>query len=825
MSRAVLKLVRQGAPRPAAPPDDAGWLAWLETHTDPGWRPGEWDQGIWLFTGDLESPRTRAWPCRTPGCPATTRRHKGRCDACRRALSVSQSLEEDFDVSPERAAVRALVPPRCVVGGCGSDFHYKGLCFRHARRWERQQGASTLEDFIAGAVGFARLAACLVGGCGREQWARRGLCRFHDQRLRQDARQGNLDDVLAWAARQSPKLGAHQFSLAPLSDLVRAELLYAIQCRDVHPAPLDPSQIRILVARLIGVDSIRSAERHQVTEAGGQQYNSDIRWFFTSLRRDVERAWLSCSGIDPMAGDVWQVSEVGLGANASRPWTPASEATIDFTVVGLVWLREVMKAWVRDTRPYLQELRQALAAMRLASNCLLGVGRAEPATLDAGDFTRVLDALSRHRRADGTMYSAGHRKLMVCRFCEVIEHGRESGLMASVGEFFRPTRRRYRIEDDPNEDEVGKALPESVISCLDDHLNLLGSGGRAGWMSGDDAVAMHQTIYRILRDTGRRPGEVVSLKLGCVEVIDGTHNLIYDNNKAARLRRRLPITTETAALILAFEERRLDLAVPPSAAKWLFPSPQQRRHQSLGYLGTGAFGRVFRDWVRRIPVIDSELLGSDGRPLPFDRALIFPYALRHSYAQRHADAGVAVDVLKELMDHTSIQTTMGYYSVSLKRKVTAVAKVGSLAVDASGHPAPFADTTAYERASVSVPFGNCTEPSNVRAGGGHCPIRFQCAGCGFYRPDPSYLPALEEHIASLRADLETARAIGAAAFVVLNLSAEVDAFSKVAAKMRRRLERLGAEERAEVEQASRLLRRARAARRIPVVAAGAGEAG
>lgn len=38
-----------------------------------------------------------------------------------------------------------------------------------------------------------------------------------------------------------------------------------------------------------------------------------------------------------------------------------------------------------------------------------------------------------------------------------------------------------------------------------------------------------------------------------------------------------------------------------------------------------------------------------------------PYALRHSYALRHADAAVPVDVLKELMDHVSVRTTMGYY--------------------------------------------------------------------------------------------------------------------------------------------------------------------
>ena len=64
--------------------------------------------------------------------------------------------------------------------------------------------------------------------------------------------------------------------------------------------------------------------------------------------------------------------------------------------------------------------------------------------------------------------------------------------------------------------------------------------------------------------------------------------------------------------------------------------------------------------------------------------------------------------------------------------------------------------------SVAVPFGNCIEPSNVKAGGKACPIRFQCAGCGFYRPDPSYIPAIEEHINSLTADREIASAMNAA---------------------------------------------------------------
>ena len=118
--------------------------------------------------------------------------------------------------------------------------------------------------------------------------------------------------------------------------------------------------------------------------------------------------------------------------------------------------------------------------------------------------------------------------------------------------------------------------------------------------------------------------------------------------------------------------------------------------------------------------------------------------------------------------------------------------------------------TSYELRSVAVPFGNCIEPSNVKAGGKGCPIRFQCAGCGFYRPDPSYLPAIEEHINGLRADRETALALDAADFVTRNLADQADAFGQVAAAMRDRLTALPEDERVEVEQASAVLRKLRA---------------
>jgi len=59
---------------------------------------------------------------------------------------------------------------------------------------------------------------------------------------------------------------------------------------------------------------------------------------------------------------------------------------------------------------------------------------------------------------------------MLYQFCQVVDHGRASGLMAAVPDPFRPAR-RHRVHDGPNEDDLGKALSETVIRQLDAHLH------------------------------------------------------------------------------------------------------------------------------------------------------------------------------------------------------------------------------------------------------------------------------------------------------------------------------------------------------------------
>ena len=116
------------------------------------------------------------------------------------------------------------------------------------------------------------------------------------------------------------------------------------------------------------------------------------------------------------------------------------------------------------------------------------------------------------------------------------------------------------------------------------------------------------------------------------------------------------------------------------------------------------------------------LLTVDGTE--YDKTRIVLYAYRHTYAQRHADAGVGIDVLRELMDHRRLDTTKGYYQVGQTRRREAVDRVTAMQFDRHGNriwqqAQALLDSQHTRRliGEVVVPFGICTEPSNVKAGG------------------------------------------------------------------------------------------------------------
>jgi integrase len=653
---------------------------------------------------------------------------------------------------------------------------------------------------------------CVVVGCTRQQATVTSLCGLHRVRWKAAEKGASATgrlDLDTWAASQHPYTAMHEFSLAGLHPTFRLELLHGLQQRDLRGGKVDPQAVRWVVFNLHHLPSLVTAPAEELDALDRKAY-SNAKAFLREARWAAEVAHERFRGIDPADKTTWDLVAVGIPSSASLSGRRRNVGTVDFNQFPQAWIRELTWEWARATRPTSKTLGHRLRACKIASNALSQRpgGGTDIAALQFADMTVVAAAFRALLSKDGTPLLAKTRRDLLIAFYEVLDFGRENGFLDRMsGSFTRHASHRIPDEE-PNEDEIGKALPESVIHQLDAELDLIGHNFVYGLMAPPDVTAMFTAVYTILRDTGRRPHEVARLRLNCIECEDGDYFLIWDNGKGRRNRRRLPIPASTAHAILQWREYRLTLEAPASSRDYLFPAISD--DGGVPHLRPGNLARAIRAWADSIPVINSTILKADGTPLPFDRSLIIPYAFRHSYAQRHADAGIDIDVLRELMDHKHIQTTLGYFKVSLKRKREAVDTMRLHVVDRSGRPAPMASATAYEARSVAVPFGNCIEPSNVRAGGKACAIRFQCAGCGFYRPDPSYIPAVEDHVRSLKADLQTARAMDAADFVLRNLQDQLDAFKDVVARMEAGLDELPADEQEAIAQASAVLRKVRA---------------
>ncbi|GAB7188994.1 hypothetical protein ATKI12_8825 [Kitasatospora sp. Ki12] len=605
--------------------------------------------------------------------------------------------------------------------------------------------------------------------------------------------------------------GRTQFSLADLSPAVGAEILFGLQQRDTEDRPIAPATMRRTIqaippdlCSLLELDAAFPAARLPKT----------THTLFHDLQVRLRRLRAQYEGADPTLDDVWDCALVGLLSAPNRRY-PAVSGHLDFRAIRQTWLREIVKEYGRAVRPTVAELRRTANVAALASNALISRPAAQtPHSLGLADMTAVVEAIKIARNPkDGSDYSQAQHKAMLGWWRRLMHYARQAGLMDDVPGAFALNPELHGIEVvDTAEDESGRAIPEHVIAQLDQHLHLMGSSFKhAGWQA-EDFAAMYQEVYRIIRDTGRRPEEATSLKRDCLQWTDGKPTLIYDNRKRRRHGRRLPISPETARHIEQWQKRRDSLPEMPGCEKWLFPAPGASRRSKVRYLTPHYFSaRVFRDWVDSIPEITGDRLDDDGNPVSYNRSEVIVYGLRHAYAQRHADAGTPIDVLCKLMDHRSLDVTMGYYTVSQERRRKAVETVSGLASDRHGNPRGSSDPLAYELRSVAVPNGGCTEPSNVKAGGGHCRIRFQCAGCDFYEPDPSYRPALEQTIADLRADREAAIAMGVADWVLANFDHQLDSYAKVLASMDDRLAELEPQEREAVEAASKELRKVRAA--------------
>lgn len=695
----------------------------------------------------------------------------------------------------------------CAVPDCQRSAGSHGLCRAH-RTGQLQRGMS-VEEYAAGPTrrALTRLGVCRVVACPRDRSGGQvAYCEPHQTRwLREHRTNPGLNEA-HWRLTTSPIVVTGQVSLAGMPPLITAQVLYGLQQRTRAGA-----HTRIQMVRMV-VEDLRRSQADTVdvlAEAPPDKMGKEKRTVLNALARHGRLALT-----DPeseRAKDVWELVVFGLAGR------------LTFTAISQPWLREAAKRWAADELPRRRGngasrvMRSLVGSMAQLSQSLR-VNRADhgedPALLGRTDIESFLHRLS-------YLVSIGEcSPELRGRICRDVKRilgriralglTRPGALAAGLGEDF--ILASGDIPAEPERGEPGRDLPAAIMRQLCEQLPLL-ERGRSG--------REIRLAIELLMDTGRRPEEILRLRWDCLSRDpDGAAVLVYDNHKRFRRDRRLPISQATAGLITA-QQARVRACFPDTtlAELVLLPTPHANPAGRRAITGS-LLDMRHRTWVDRLPAMRLD----DGSE--FDRSKIVPYAYRHTYAQRHADAGVAIDVLSALLDHRTLDVTRRYYRVGEERRRAAVDTVTAFSFDRHGNRI-WRDAQAlldseharYAVGEVAVPYGRCAEPSNVQAGGGACPVRFRCAGCDHFRTDVAFLPDLTAYLDDL---LRTRERLAAAVDGVDEWArADATPTEEEITRIRRLINRIKGDlagldqaERAQIDDAVTVVRRHRAANTV-----------
>ena len=711
----------------------AGQAAALARRMDRGFLSGAgWDPDGWVLTPPaghrfLGRPR-----CAAAGCMATS---NGVCSGCRRRLTAAGLGPADVTRLPPLPAGRAWVRPgdgACRVAGCPRPWvkAEHPLCRSHLD--DQQARGVDVAEFTAlpGTAPLPSFGVCAVTACDRQlPAATAAYCDTHQLRLWQARRHGADIDETGWRAVQSPVIRAGRVVFTGLAPLLVIQVLFGLQQRAAQGMKTRDGVLRWMCDELRRQQVAALADARVPAGLG-----NDRRGTWNSLRTHARRGLLDCE--TEVGKDDWDLTVFGHAG------------TLSFTAISQPWLRAAAKTWAGHDLPRRRgrcpgdKTRHHVASLALLSGSLRqrpDRGN-DPGSLGRADIEAFLSRLTYLRSTGAISDLTRHLACLEIRAVLSALPGlgltRPGAPAAGLGQTF--VLRRDDIPARPERAAAARDLPAGVMRQLCGNLDRIDS-------------AKIRTAVQLAIDTGRRPQEICCLAYDCLaRDADGGHVLVYDNHKTNRLGRRLPISDTTAQAITAQQQRvRRRYPDAPIATLKLLPAawrnPNGTRAITVETLSTR-----HRRWVDALPVLRTD------NGAEFDKAKIVPYAYRHTYAQRHADAGVGIDVLAELLDHRNLNVTRAYYRVGEDRRRAAVDTVTAMSFDRHGNriwrqaqQLLDSEHARYTVGEVAVPYGRCTEPSNIAAGGGACPVRFRCAGCDHFRTDASYLPELTGYLDDL----------------------------------------------------------------------------
>ncbi|MFI9041538.1 hypothetical protein [Streptomyces sp. NPDC053726] len=590
----------------------------------------QWDWTVQRLIFPKDHLQLGGVACRVEGCRKTSFKFAmahGLCDTCDFHWQDSGLPVEEFLAKATRTW-RYVGKDSCRVGDCPRPCKSSGEPFCYAHLHQQRVSGFSVEEFVQspGVKGLPSFGICVVVACDREKdYDRTPYCMAHRNRRLVELREGSTTDEEMWRRTTAPVTITDEISLKGLPELLIAEVIFGLQERTRSGAKTKDHSLRPLcaTARRQGAPSLTEIDLAGPTRLQHQL----VATFTASICR------LSATPETERRKDFWDLKAFGMNGGSIR-----------FTELSQPWLREATKAWAVQELP-LHRGKRAHTTVQCGIRSLARFS--ESLRLQRADQGDDMLRLGRadvvaflHRMAylhEQGLVSADGRHKAVTRCRQALHRMRSLGLtgpgqpLAGLpGDF---VLRSEDVPDEAEDSEAGKDLPAEVMRQLCEQLDTL------------DAIAPpHIRIaVELIIDTGRRPQEVSSLPLECLDAdADGHPVLVYDNHKS----HRLPISPSTAELIVRQQEAvRARFPKTPPTELALLPTQMRNPHGTKS-ISENLVGTWHRTWATGLPEFHiSVLVDADGRRenkrVVFSKEKVFLYAYRHSYAQRHADAGVA----------------------------------------------------------------------------------------------------------------------------------------------------------------------------------------
>ena len=404
------------------------------------------------------------------------------------------------------------------------------------------------------------------------------LCNGHYGRWRSSGR----PDVAAFAATAGPLKSwsdrVDAFDLRGLSQQVRLEIAYSIQCRhDERAVRLIPTMINRLVVLVVAARAASLldhtlprwtmlAHQHGLSDTGGRAMGQ-LRYAWRHLRDLAD----DTDAETEFAGDVWRSMVLGV-----RPSPKLTE--IRFDHIEQPWLRQAVKRACR----YRLGAGKAFASVSIDERALRWFAtfltQQHPDVTAPGGITReVLEHyLSWITAAPELSGNTTNTYLVVLRgFLDACHrHGWMPGL---------PARAALYLDELPSRPQpLPRFIPEFVMGQLESEENLA------------RLRAPYRSLIVLITETGLRAGDACALPFDPLLADSAGWPCLRFASAKMRAEHQLPLSARAVEAIRTQQDHVRQIC--PGGTPWLFPSRSDRQ-RPIPY---ETLRRAFVRWQQRI---------------------------------------------------------------------------------------------------------------------------------------------------------------------------------------------------------------------------------